>query len=90
MSAFFHSITISSEAGFAKPDPRIFVAASESLGYPPHRVVIVGDSLVDDYQGGERAGLHAILLDRTNRYAAIRSIRRILTLRELPPLFANG
>ena len=84
--SFFDSVTICSETGYAKPQPEIFVAAARSLGVAADRTLFVGDSLVDDFQGGENAGLHAFLLDRSGRYAAMQSVRRIGTLRDLLPI----
>lgn len=83
---FFDSITICSETGFAKPQPEIFLAAVNSLGVPPDRTLFTGDSLLDDFQAGQNAGLDAFLLDRSGRYAAMQSVRRIASLRELLPI----
>jgi HAD superfamily hydrolase (TIGR01509 family) len=55
------SFTLSYEAGFVKPDPRIFEAACESLGLTPADVVMVGDDPVAD-SGAVRAGIHTLLL----------------------------
>ena len=80
---FFDSVTISSETGFAKPDPRIFDAAVRSLGTAPVETLLVGDNLHDDVEAGNRAGLTAILLDRTGRYASLHHVQRISTLRDV-------
>ena len=82
-SHFFNSITICSEIGYAKPHPEIFRAALRTLGVTPTRTLFTGDSLVDDFQAGEGAGLATYLLDRSGRYAAMRSVRRISSLREI-------
>jgi 2-haloacid dehalogenase len=51
-------ITISGEIGHAKPDPRIFDAAFEGMGHPSKRdVLIIGDSLSADIQGGHDYGI---------------------------------
>jgi putative hydrolase of the HAD superfamily len=84
--SLFDSVTISSETGFAKPQPEIFQAAVRSLGVSPARTLFAGDSLLDDFQAGQNAGLEAILVDRPGRYAAMRSVRRIASLRELLPI----
>jgi len=83
---FFNAVTICSEVGFAKPQPEIFETAIRTLGVLPGRTVFAGDSLVDDFQAGRNAGLEAILVDRTGRYAAMRSVRRIASLNELLPI----
>jgi len=84
--SFFHAITISSETGFAKPQPEIFQAAIQALGTAPGRILFAGDSLMDDFLAGQDAGLDAFLLDRSGRYAEMRSVRRIQTLRDLLPM----
>ena len=52
---FFSSVTISSETGFAKPQPEIFAAAVEAIGIPANRILLVGDNLMDDVQAGTMA-----------------------------------
>ena len=77
---FFDAITVSSEAGYAKPDLRIFEAAVHRLGVPASSVLLVGDSLRDDVEAAIRAGLSAILIDRNNRYSAETHLPRISSL----------
>lgn len=79
---FFQSITISSEAGFAKPSPEIFRTAAQSLNVEPHRIVLVGDSLHDDVIAGTRAGMAAVLIDRSNRYVDV-DVPRVTNLHEI-------
>jgi putative hydrolase of the HAD superfamily len=86
IDSLFDAVTICSEVGFAKPQPQIFRAALRSLGVTPERTLFTGDSLVDDFQAGENAGLTTYLLDRRARYASMRSVRRIATLKDLLPL----
>jgi len=83
IETFFDSVTISSETGYAKPDPEIFHSAVRALGVQPSQILFAGDSLVDDYQGAERIGIMSFLLDRSGRYSEMRSVRRISNLREL-------
>jgi len=80
---FFDAVTICSETGFAKPQPEIFRAAATSLKVRPDRALYTGDSLVDDFVAGRDAGLETWLLDRSDRYAAMKSVRRIGTLRDV-------
>jgi putative hydrolase of the HAD superfamily len=83
---FFTSITICSEVGFAKPSPEIFRAAIRSLGVASDRILFTGDSLVDDYVAGQNVGLGVCLLDRSDRYSAMQSVRRIKSLYDLLPI----
>jgi putative hydrolase of the HAD superfamily len=55
-------ITISSETGAAKPDPRIFAAALAGLGLAAGEVLHVGDSAGEDLAGARAAGVPALLV----------------------------
>ena len=55
-------IVDSAQVGFLKPDPRIFLAAVETLGVKPGRTVMVGDSLARDMAGARAAGMAHIWL----------------------------
>jgi putative hydrolase of the HAD superfamily len=65
------AMVFSSETGFWKPDPRIFALALNALGVPAERAVFVGDRLLEDVQGAQRAGLRAIFVEGTQDYADI-------------------
>jgi putative hydrolase of the HAD superfamily len=79
---FFDTVTISSETGYAKPDPEIFEAAIRALGFAASRVLLIGDSLRDDVQAGLRAGIHSLLIDRKDRYSNP-GVSKISSLREV-------
>jgi HAD superfamily hydrolase (TIGR01509 family) len=51
--------------GSAKPDPAIFHAACRLLDVAPADALYVGDDLLLDVQGAQRAGLRAVWLNRT-------------------------
>lgn len=51
--------------GSAKPDPGIFLAACAAMGVAPADAVYVGDDILLDVQGAQRAGLRAVWLNRT-------------------------
>jgi FMN phosphatase YigB (HAD superfamily) len=61
MSQDVTSFTLSYEAGFVKPDHRIFDAACESLGLAPEQLVMVGDDPRAD-SGAVRAGIRTWLV----------------------------
>ncbi len=54
------SLTISEEAGYTKPDVRIFQTALDRLGCRSEEVVIIGDSWENDILGGRAAGIRGI------------------------------
>ncbi|MEO0867118.1 MAG: HAD family hydrolase [Cyanobacteria bacterium J06642_11] len=64
LTQYFQSITISTEAGAAKPDPLIFTTALQKHGCRPMDAWHVGDSRKDDLQGAKAAGLKSIWLKR--------------------------
>jgi HAD superfamily hydrolase (TIGR01549 family) len=57
----------SCEAGIKKPDKQIYDRMTALLGIRNENALMIGDSLISDYQGAKNAGLHAFLLDRTNK-----------------------
>jgi HAD superfamily hydrolase (TIGR01549 family) len=85
LSGWLDHILASAELGFAKPDPRIFREACRRLGVPPGRTLHVGDTMIDDYQGAEGAGLPVVLLDRDGA-AEAGAAKTIGSLSELPDL----
>jgi len=64
LSPFFTSVTISTEVGAAKPNPKVFAAALAKHSCSPSDAWHIGDSLQEDYEGAKAAGLRGILLQR--------------------------
>jgi len=60
----FHARLSAAGVGVAKPDPRIFLAAAEALGLPPHEVLHVGDDPLLDVVGAREAGMRTVWLNR--------------------------
>ena len=63
LSAIFDSVTISSEAGYAKPRREVFAAALARHGLRPGEAMHVGDSHHLDFEASHAAGMTAVLLD---------------------------
>lgn len=61
---YFKSITVSTQARMAKPDPEIFHLALKNHNCSPESAWHIGDSIVDDYYGARRAGLRGIWINR--------------------------
>jgi putative hydrolase of the HAD superfamily len=85
----FQTTIFSSETGLWKPDPRIFGRALQELDIPAERAVFVGDRLMEDVQGAQRAGLRAVFVEGTLDYADIDASAfipdaRITQLADLP------
>ncbi|MGE5244414.1 MAG: HAD family hydrolase [Betaproteobacteria bacterium] len=85
----------SSEHGRMKPHPSIFTAALAQAGVTAADAVMVGDSVRQDVEGALRAGMRAILLQRSGTATVsvddlrARGVPVIRTLDELPPLLTT-
>jgi putative hydrolase of the HAD superfamily len=64
LDGYFSEVVVSAREGVEKPASAIFKRALERLDLPPRRALHVGDSPIEDYQGAQRAGLDAALVDR--------------------------
>jgi putative hydrolase of the HAD superfamily len=60
----FSVIVVSGEVGFAKPDPRPFLVALQSLSVAPAHAWHVGDSMAMDVAGADAAGVRSVWLNR--------------------------
>ncbi len=65
------AVLTSNMHGKTKPHSSIFHALLEELGVEAHEAVMVGDMLEDDIEGARAVGMHAVLIDRENRYPEI-------------------
>jgi 2-haloacid dehalogenase len=80
---------ISEEVGSAKPDGKIFEIAFERMNNPRKEdVLIVGDSLSSDIQGGSQYGIDTCWFNphRHPRPAGVTVCYEIRTLGELLPI----
>ena len=64
-----------------KPDPAIFRYAISKLNVRPEEAIFVGDKVEVDYNGAEKVGLHALLIDRTGKQQS--DLRTIRNLKEI-------
>ena len=65
LSHHFKVSVAAHQLGCAKPDSAIFHAACQELGVAPEDAVYVGDDILLDVQGAQRAGLRAVWMNRT-------------------------
>jgi putative hydrolase of the HAD superfamily len=56
----FDLIIVSEEAGFKKPDPRIFDMALRKLGLRPDECIFIGDHPLNDIEGAANIGMQTI------------------------------
>ena len=64
-----------------KPNPDIFKYAISKLNVKPEEAMFVGDNVEADYEGAENAGIHALLIDRTEKQQS--DVRTIRNLKEI-------
>ncbi|MDP3920294.1 MAG: HAD-IA family hydrolase [Candidatus Omnitrophota bacterium] len=84
----FDFIIASAVFGASKPNPKIFEEAVKLSGVSPEHAVHVGDSYQDDVVGARRAGIGAVLIDRSDagrhdRQEVSRDVPLIHDLRQL-------
>jgi putative hydrolase of the HAD superfamily len=64
---FFDQIVISGDFGRGKPDPAIFEHALSRMFLQNHEVLMVGDNLMTDILGANRAGIKSVWINRHNK-----------------------
>lgn len=67
LSDYFTSVTISTQARAAKPDPEIFMVALEKHNCSPEAAWHIGDSIIEDYQGAKAVGMRGIWINREQK-----------------------
>lgn len=73
----------SSEVGYDKPQPEIFLAALEKAQAKPEAAIHIGDQYELDVLGARGVGMAAVLLDRNDYYTDITDCPRIHSLTEI-------
>ncbi|HWQ19777.1 MAG TPA: HAD family hydrolase, partial [Methanotrichaceae archaeon] len=64
----FHLVIFSSDLGYKKPDPRIFLAATQKLGLKPEEVMYIGDSFENDIIPSIKLGMKAMHIEEAWRF----------------------
>jgi putative hydrolase of the HAD superfamily len=86
----FEAVIASGDAGFAKPDARIFGLAAAAIGVPLERCLFVGDNRAGDAVGAQAAGMLGVWLNRRAEAAPDDAVPQIPSLAELPGLVRAG
>ena len=86
LAGLLETVTVSTEVGAEKPDPRIFRRAVAQAGTSPERSLHVGDNFEADYIGARNAGLHAVVVLRGHAPPA--PCPHVTDLKEIPPRLA--
>ncbi|AGK53966.1 HAD family hydrolase [Bacillus sp. 1NLA3E] len=64
---YFDQIVISGDFGRGKPDPSIFEHALSLMSLKKEEVIMVGDNLMTDVLGANRAGIKTVWINRHNK-----------------------
>lgn len=86
----FELVLASAAFGRSKPDPAIFREALRRMSARPGEALHVGDHPLNDVTGARRAGIRALLLDRSRAPEAPRDKTAIGSLVELPERLSIG
>jgi putative hydrolase of the HAD superfamily len=79
LAGCFDPIVVSSSERLAKPDVAFYQRAAERAGVSPERILSVGDRADLDLEPAEKAGFHAVLIDRSGQTpGAIRSLLELV------------
>lgn len=73
----FDALVYSSEVGAEKPDRRIFEAALRRLDASADQVLHVGDGRLEDVEGAQAVGMHALHLTRGRGAGDLRDLSRL-------------
>lgn len=86
LAALIDQVTISSEAGAAKPDPGIFASALGSAALRPAEVLHVGDTAREDLPAARAAGIEVVLVGDADLAAEAPDATCVRRLADVLPL----
>jgi len=81
-SAAFDVVVGVDAIGKMKPHPDVFKYALHKLNVQPEEAIFVGDNVEVDYKGAENVGIHALLINRTEK-KELSDPKTITDLREI-------
>ncbi|MDX5427189.1 MAG: YjjG family noncanonical pyrimidine nucleotidase [Bacteroidota bacterium] len=84
------SLITAEEAGYWKPDVRIFHFAMDRTGARVQDSIMIGDHPERDVLGARRLGMSQILVDTHDRYKEAESTHRVRQLLEILPILGIG
>lgn len=82
---YFDAIVISGETGYRKPDTRLFTLTLEKLKVSAEDAVFVGDNLINDILGAQRAGIRDIWFNGFE-YTDMQGVKPSAEITSLPEL----
>ena len=92
LERYFSFVIFSRDHAAQKPDPRLFEVALAQAGCSPAELLHVGDSLADDVQGAQGAGIMSTWLNRqaAENTTGIEPDIEIASLAQLPGLWRSA
>lgn len=82
LQRFFDIVVVIDTLKKMKPDVEVFLYALKMLNTAASNSLFVGDEIETDYNGAQRSGLHAFLIDREGKIHD-KSLNRISSLEDL-------
>lgn len=91
----FAALGFSCDAGFTKPEPRLYLELCARMGVAPEDALMVGDSARNDVEAPRRLGMRALLVAEPAPPGALRRVaelgfRALAGKDPLAPLLADG
>jgi HAD superfamily hydrolase (TIGR01549 family) len=83
LGKYFEHRIYSFAAGYAKPEPGIYLRALDLFAVKPNQVLMVGDNLINDVRAAMAVGMRAALIDRTGSVNACSGVPVLGTLLDL-------
>jgi len=84
---YFDQIVISGDFGRGKPDPSLFEHALSRLALKKEEAIMIGDNLMTDILGANRAGITSVWINRHQKQRnEIKPVYEIKSLAELFPI----
>jgi putative hydrolase of the HAD superfamily len=83
LGRFLEVVIDSGRAGVQKPDPRIFLLATDAMGVAPSEAIYAGDVPHVDVDGARAAGLGAVLVDAFDDFDAYDEAPKVRSVAEL-------
>lgn len=87
LEPYFEQMITSEEAGYQKPDKRIFEFAFKALGVEKNESVMIGDDLDNDISGAQNFGIDTVFFNPQNKAHESEPTYEIKSLDELQLIF---
>jgi len=89
LSPYIDFAVVSSEVGYEKPHPTIFLSALDKAQVQPFEAIHVGDQIEADVEGAWAVGINPVLIDRYSTNLDYKDHPRIKSLMDIYGLLPN-